>query len=497
MGIRKQLGDYFCDWYEIDDSIEYKIEYINPEELFVPGRIDLVVKLKYIEYKEQQQDMTFIKELYKSHIEAFTKGLFKEAGSDSKHSIEKYFETFDLLIDKISQNGIDSKISVIPVGQDNQIMDGSHRVAIAKYFNHKVPIIRFPDLRADNDIKFFQSRLLNKEYIDYIACEFAKLKDNIFIAISWPRAIGQSEETESIIKKRAHIIYRKDIKLSYNGLRNFIIQTYCEHDWLGSAEQHFSGATPQIEGCYDKSGTMNVYLLESESIENILKIKEEVRALYNIGNYSMHSTDTKEETLKLAHILFNGNSVSFLNNGKPDFYIQLNKALEDYKQKIIHNNFCLDDFIVDSSTVMGLYGIRKVNDIDYLSNEINANAIDTKMIQNHEDYLRYHSCDKSELINNPEKHFYYNDMKFITLSVLKEFKEKRGERKDLIDSKMISSIINNEKGFKYYFVKFSGQTQRVIRNILFAVRTVLVNLTKLVGLYDIMKKQYHKMLDKK
>ena len=77
----------------------------------------------------------FINELYDKHIEAFSAGSYNEPGNDEKNSIKKYIDTFEVLIKNIKKSGIDETISVIPVGKNNEIMDGAHRTAIASYFN--------------------------------------------------------------------------------------------------------------------------------------------------------------------------------------------------------------------------------------------------------------------------------------------------------------------------------------------------------------------------
>jgi hypothetical protein len=76
-------------------------------------------------------------------------GAYTEPGNDSKNNIHKYFNVFNNLIDNIKHSGLDNKTSVIPVGKNNVILDGAHRVASVAYYNLKVPIIRFGNLSAD------------------------------------------------------------------------------------------------------------------------------------------------------------------------------------------------------------------------------------------------------------------------------------------------------------------------------------------------------------
>ena len=93
----------------------------------MPGRIDLIPKMKYIEHRESNYHTEYVKELYTRHIEAFTIGTYTEQGNEWKNSIEKYISTFDMLIDDIKCNGIDENVSVIPVGKNNEIIEVTER----------------------------------------------------------------------------------------------------------------------------------------------------------------------------------------------------------------------------------------------------------------------------------------------------------------------------------------------------------------------------------
>jgi hypothetical protein len=95
MKIQNELTEYFCDTYKIDKSLDYTVEEVDAKTLLTGERLDLVAKIKYIECREKGQNTDFIKELYKSHIEAFTFGIYAESGNQAKNSIDKYFETFD------------------------------------------------------------------------------------------------------------------------------------------------------------------------------------------------------------------------------------------------------------------------------------------------------------------------------------------------------------------------------------------------------------------
>ena len=56
----------------------------------------------------------------------------------------------------------------------------------------------------------------------------------------------------------------------------------------------------------------------------ILDIKKRIRDIYGIGNHSVHMTDNTEETIQIANIILNKNSIHLLSYGCPDKYKQIN-----------------------------------------------------------------------------------------------------------------------------------------------------------------------------
>ena len=86
-----------------------------------------------------------------------------------------------------------------------------------------------------------------------------------------------------------------------------------------------------------------------------------------------------------------------------------------------------------------MYGLREGNDLDYLHND--GEIIGHNMIHSHNEYShgRYHT-NKDDIIYNPSNHFYYDDIKFASLDVVRQLKEKRGEPKDHVDLELIESV---------------------------------------------------------
>jgi hypothetical protein len=492
MEIGSKLTSYFCNKHKIDPRTVIKIEKIKAKKLIVSNRIDLIAKLKYIEFREKGFDMSFARELYKKHIEAFSLGTYSEPGDENKDSIDKYFDVFDRMINNIKENGFDDTISVIPVGAKDTILDGAHRTAIAAYFDMEVSIVRFNDLYVNFGTEFFRKRLLDEKYLDYLVTEYSKLKDNVFFACVWPKATGEDKirEMNDLINNSTEVIYNKSVKLNYQGLRNFMVQIYSSQEWIGSIDNNFAGTQKKVDACFDRDGSLRCFVLEAENLEKILEMKSKIRDIFQIGNHSVHISDNQPESVQICNLLLNKNSVDLLNYGKLDYYKKFNKRLNKFKNNLKNNNLSLEDFIIDSSSVMGLYGIREANDIDFMTLSNEYKVIEDEKTTNHHDYISFYQTTIDDLVLNPSNYLVYNDLKFITLDVLKKFKKNRNEKKDQVDIQLISSTLSRKKTIKTILIKIINWVKRRVRTLRQYCKVGVRNLLEKVGLYEKVRSIY-------
>ncbi|MBP2114404.1 hypothetical protein [Paenibacillus silagei] len=499
MRINHILTDYFCESHNIDLNKEYEIEEIDASDLIVSERIDLIAKIKYIEFREKGYDLTYIKKLYSAHIEAFSDGTYIEPGNEAKNSIEDYLDTFDSLIDDIKKQGINPDKSVIPVGKNNTILDGAHRIAIAAYFKQKVPVIRFNDLSVSYGTSFFENRLLDNEYIDYLVTEYCKIKKNIYFSCIWPVVYNEMDNNviEELIGKYATLIYKKKVKLSYEGLQNFMIQIYSSQQWTGNLKNRYSGIHSKVEACFNKHGYISVYILEcKDGLEKILELKSDIRKVFNVENHSIHITDNDFETVQICNLLLNENSIDFLNNGNPLCYLEFCNKISSFKDTIINYNLSLEEFLVDSSASLALYGLRDAADIDFMTIASEFKQIESNDINNHHKYIKLYETSIDDLVLNPNNFFSYNDVKFITLKKLREFKKNRDEIKDRNDVRLIDVVLSGKKHRKMNFYKFKHLVAKKHRNIKSFIKFKIKKILKAIGLFELFKKFYHSIMNR-
>ena len=249
---------------------------------------------------------------------------------------------------------------------------------------------------------------------------------------------GKEKEIQHIIDKYGNVYYKKQIKLSKNGVINLIKELYRGESWIGGMfpGDHCGG---KFTLCYEDKPVI-IYLIEFNNCNKIIEFKEKCRKLFKIGKHSLHISDENKDTFRIASSLLNDNSIHFLNNANNNIISDkirkyLIKFFNKYSLNKDNNNICLT-----SSLIMELYGLRNAKDIDYI--HINDSKIKIKMFGCHDGkWIKYYKIPKNEIIYNPENYFYFNGFKFVSLNILKRMKQNRNEEKDKNDLKLINKLI--------------------------------------------------------
>tara|TARA_B100000900_G_scaffold279812_1_gene239368 strand:- start:1225 stop:2679 length:1455 start_codon:yes stop_codon:yes gene_type:complete len=469
----KLLEPHF-EKYLVEDS--YEVKTIKAKKLLTCTRFDIAFKLLYLEMLGR--NVLFAKDFYKEQIRAFSLGRFTEPGNEEKNSIEKFFEEFDKTFEDINTNGFDSSRSLVPLSKNGSIANGAHRIASALYLDKQVECVHLDMGNHVYDYKFFYNRNVSGSILDAVATKFVEYADNLHIAFIWPTAKGHDEEIEKIIP---NIVYRKDVSLNPNGAHNLLSQIYYGEEWLGSEDDNFRGSQAKLIECFQSFEAVKVIAFQAESLDEVLTIKDKVRDVFNIGKHSIHITDTKEEAIRVARVVFNDNSIHFLNNAKPNKYISTHQKIDKFKSFVKANDLDFKDILIDSSLVLSCYGLREARDVDYICDGCFISK-KFKGIDCHDEELSYHDNTKQELIYNPCNYFYFNDIKFISFFKLFKMKTNRLETKDQNDLRMMSALLKGSKvrellaslsqNIFYWRLKFKSHV------ILFLKKT---------GLYDLVR----------
>lgn len=448
------LTEYFVKEYEIDTTKDYEITSISARELISANRFDLMAKWIYIDAREKGIDLTMATSVYKDNINSFSCGTYYEPGMKKKDSFLKYLNDFDTIIDDIKENGFDDTLSIIPVGKDNRIFDGSHRVSAAAYYNKNITIIRFPEKTPyyDYNYRYFRKYIMSDISMGYMARQYAYLKDNCYLVCIWPvidkKLLPAAEE---LLRNVVEIVYSQDVYLNFEGMRNIMIHTYGKQNWIGNIDNKFIGVNEKVQCCYKENNIVKTYLLEADCFDTILDVKNKIRKLFGIENHSIHISDDIDETREMVELLYNPNSVNFMNYAKPYMFSLVFEKLNILKQLINDNNLKREKFIIDSSSILEVCGLRAARDLDFLTDYIYENDYSKETlnvfpdIDSHESQLEYHSISIKDMLYNPQNYFYYRGMKFLSVERLIEMKRSRNETKDIVDIRLCREFIRKYK----------------------------------------------------
>ena len=387
----------------------------NPNDLLTYKRFDVVIKYLYA----SNLSSNFYKNAYKEHIRVWNN--FRE-GIPPKRG----FEDFDTAFKSIINNNVTEPV---PVNKEGHIPNGAHRLAAALY--HQRPINVRDTNEKENytiiaDYKYFSRKGLSQSIMKRTALEYAKLKSNTHVICLFPIAHTRINEVMDIINKYSNIFYQSSENLNPIGQLGLMKEIYFSELKNQDAWANQEGIRRKGNQCFGGNTNVTFVLVDAKDIETVKEMKNKIRALFNVGNHSVHINDTHEETIRISKTVFNDNSIHFLNNRKDTLFSNYKKLIDSSKPN--------DNTVITGSTVLSLYGLRDCKDLDLIYHD-NAPS------DSHNQYLETHyMLTLDDIFNDPQYHLYYNGFKYVSLDVIKNMKKIRNEPKDIIDVQLIETI---------------------------------------------------------
>ena len=383
---------------------------MNPTDLLTHKRFDVVVKYLYAANLSSE----FYKNAYKEHLKIWN-------GFHERNPKKNGFEEFDNAFKSIINNTVDEPV---PVNPDGHIANGAHRLAAALY--HQRPINTRNTNSNENypieaDYKVFHKKGLQNHILQRTALEYAKLKSNTHVICLFPIAHTRMEEVMNIIEKHSNIFYKSSEVLNATGQLGLVKEIYLSDGWANE-----KGIRKKCKQCFRGMSKVSFVLIDAKNLETVKEMKKEIRALFKVGNHSVHINDYHIDTIRIAKTVFNENSIHFLNNRKDVLFPNYKKLMSDTKSD--------DNTIMTGSTVLSLYGLRDCKDIDLI-------YFNNPPVDSHNQYVgTLYKLTIDEIFNNPMYHLYYNGFKYVSLDVIKNMKKIRNEPKDVIDVKLAEQI---------------------------------------------------------
>tara|TARA_R110002074_G_scaffold131233_1_gene273631 strand:- start:1518 stop:2780 length:1263 start_codon:yes stop_codon:yes gene_type:complete len=395
----------------------------DPNDLLTHVRFDVIIKYMYASNLLSD----YYKNAYEEHLKVWNN--FYE-GKPRKRG----FKDFDNAFKSIINNTVDEPIIVNSVGH---LVNGGHRLAAALYHQRPINTIN-TNVPAENDpryidhnYQYFDKRKLSRSILKRTAVEYAKLKSNTHIICLFPIAHTRINEVMNIINEYSNVFYHSSEVLNSEGQLGLMKEIYYSESIQQKAVS--SAGWADEEGirrkgnmCFRGNTNVTFVLVDAKNLETVKEMKNKIRALFNVGNHSVHINDFHEETIRIAKTVFNDNSIHFLNNRKNILFPNHRKLISATKPN--------DNTVITGSSVLSLYGLRDCKDLDLIYYN-NAPA------DSHNQYLKTHyKLTLDNIVNDPRYHLYHHGFKYVSLDVIKNMKIERNEPKDIIDVKLIEKI---------------------------------------------------------
>ena len=450
-------------------------------------RFDVIIKMVYAFFYSTNKHVPDIFErAYTEHLRVWNR--FLESCSkppywfdsivpcQEKKNKSDFVSSFHNTITSIQKNGFRSDASQIPVDKGGIILNGAHRVAAATVLSKNVTFQHVNTSYVEDwDYQYYQKLGLSKTLTDISMLEWMKIQldltrltSKVFILSVFSTDPGKDKDMRKIVLEKCSkdkgILYEKNVTVNKLGMNQLITHMYGNQSWLGVKIDHILSLF--------KSSTFTVVFVFffGKTLDELTDCKYDVRTLYNYKNFksSAHIPDSPEESLILAEMILNPNSVQFLNNARNGEDCQ-RIATEVARRSSLKPILTLpglflgrDDLMIDSGSVLHLFNLRKLTDVDILF----LHEIDKRILGNKNNFRIEAHAFKSNSISSGrawgEDHFtgavktkwdlFYDSanygfcygIKFVSLEQLVRYKLKRNEpQKDQHDVKLIRDMLNN------------------------------------------------------
>lgn len=176
---------------------------IDPYTLLNRYRFDVPAKYIYAKFRELGLKSKWGEELYDEHIRIFNN--YCESDGSGKQGIRAFIDAFDNILDSIKNSDFDDEKSIIPIGTNNAVIDGSHRLTSCLLHDKKIKAVIL-NKQPNFSYSYFRNKKLSSKWCDAIALEYCRLKKDTYIAVVFPSAIGKEDKLKKILNEWKYLL---------------------------------------------------------------------------------------------------------------------------------------------------------------------------------------------------------------------------------------------------------------------------------------------------
>lgn len=400
-------------WSLLNEIVE-----VDPLSLLSINRIDLAAKIRLAKHLlgALNDDSAVARCIETENV--IKNRSFPELGSEDMQSAEDYVRSYWNKISSIRTLGHNA---VIPVSKSGIPLSGSHGLAASIALNlPTVPVVftDLPDKIYDSD--FFLKRGLSPGTIDKLVMDHVIFSKNVSVFLSWPRnSNSDRQRMQSFLHSQAKRgVAKLSIKVSKKGFQGVALNVYESEDWIGSPLNRYVGArkkASQLGGLFLGHKRLDIYVTENVDQTNL---HEELKGILKGGKDAFFLSDSTENAIAVLRVLLNENSKMLFSRGDPLKYKSNLIRIKELREKL--NS---ETALIESSTVLGLHGLRKPNDLDFISysKDLAESKFESNIQCHNNGYFETLNHDWKSLrvlIEDESKHFVFHGMKFLSLEGL-------------------------------------------------------------------------------
>ena len=293
-----------------------------PTNLLHSYRFDIIVKIIYAYFFSKNGIVPeIIQDAYTEHIRAWN--LYKEG---EKQNNADFINAFHKTIDSIKENGFVSEYGAIPVNKSGFPFHGAHRIAAAVALSKNVTV-KLVKRRAGQPRRwgysFFLSRGFRIDLADMVMMQWMTIQQQlpignkmVFILSLFSNKAGFRDEMYQIVKDKCSldkgILYEKAIKVNKLGMEQLDRHVYGNQNWIGAKIQRM------VSKVINSTLEIRFIFFFGRPLADLNECEFQIRQLYNEDDFTsaVQITGSAKDSLILAEMILNPNSVEFLNYGK-------------------------------------------------------------------------------------------------------------------------------------------------------------------------------------
>ena len=241
---------------------------------------------------------------------------------------------------------------------------------LEKYYNkvEYIKELKKEKIKIKDEIIILEGRNYDKEYIVYNYLEY--WNDLRYVAIYSDQISLNYSEIKNIISEYGEILVERSLKLKKDELQGIL---YWENKRLNPAPT----SKNLIVYFYNKR--------QDKLIDDLFFMRE--RLIQSNNKLIISIGENTRESLSYAALLLNPSNFDYFNNMNFDRFLKLGNSgkvmcgkIRDFLQRNVTNPLDMKRFLIFSSMILYLYGLRKPNDVDILGYDLPYPTGKTKIL---------------------------------------------------------------------------------------------------------------------